>query len=124
SADGFQLELLDRTGGSFKDLDNAATRFVQALLEEPSIGFASNPFSTNFPQYELEINVPRAKEAGVPVNSILSTLQGYVGGFYAADFSRFGKQYRVYVQSLPEDRQSLADLDRIMVRNDLGQMSP
>ncbi len=124
SADGFQLELLDRTGGSFKDLDNAASRFVQALISDPSIAFASNSFSTSFPQYEMSINVPKAKEAGVPINSILSTMQGYVGGFYAADFSRFGKQYRVYVQSLPEDRQSQADLDRIMVRNDLGQMTP
>src|SRR5690606_21045302 len=88
------------------------------------IGFASNSFSTNFPQYELEVNVPKAKEAGVTVSSILSTLQGYIGGFYAADFSRFGKQYRVYIQSLPEDRRELADLDRIMVRNEEGQMAP
>jgi len=124
SADGFQLELLDRTGGSFKDLDNAATGFVQALIQEPSISFASNSFSTNFPQYEIELNVPKAKEAGVSVNSIFSTLQGYIGGFYAADFSRFGKQYRVYVQALPEDRRDQADLHKIMVRNDEGQMSP
>src|SRR5690606_21253809 len=44
--------------------------------------------------------------------------------FYAADFSRFGKQYRVYVQALPEDRRDLADLDRTMVRNDMGQLPP
>ncbi len=108
----------------FKDLDNAATGFVQALIQEPSISFASNSFSTNFPQYEIDLNVPKAKEAGVSVNSIFSTLQGYIGGFYAADFSQFGKQYRVYVQALPEDRKDQADLDRIMVRNDQGQMSP
>ena len=124
SSDGFSLELLDRRGGEFRELDQVATNFVQALLDDPSIGFASNSFSTNFPQYEMEINVPKAKEAGVAVNNILSTLQGYIGGFYAADFSRFGKQYRVYVQSLPEDRRELADLDRIMVRNEMGLMTP
>lgn len=124
SADGFQLEILDRSGGSFKHLDEVATNFVQKLMQEPSIAFASNSFSTNFPQYEIELNVPKAKEAGVPVNSILSTLQGYIGGFYAADFSRFGKQYRVYVQALPENRSELADLNQIMVRNSEGQMTP
>lgn len=124
AAEGFQLELLDRTGGSFKGLDEVATGFVQSLIQDPSISFASNSFSTNFPQYEIELNVPKAKEAGVPVNSILSTMQGYIGGFYAADFSRFGKQYRVYVQSLPEDRSTIDDLDRIKVRNDEGQMTP
>ena len=45
-----------------------------------------------------------AKNNGVDINSIFNTLQGYIGGIYAADFSRFGKQYRVYVQSRPSER--------------------
>src|SRR5690625_4151145 len=93
-------------------------------MGEPNIAFASNSFSTNFPQYEMDINVPKAKEAGVSVDDILTTLQGYIGGFYAADFSRFGKQYRVYVQAVPETRKNVDDLDRLMVRNADGQMSP
>lgn len=124
AAEGFQMELLDRTGGSFQDLDRVATEFVQSLIQKESVSFASNPFSTNFPQYEMEINVTKAKEAGVSVSSILSTLQGYIGGFYAADFSRFGKQYRVYVQSSPEGRRNPSDLDRMMVRNEDGKMTP
>ncbi|WP_236975878.1 efflux RND transporter permease subunit [Membranihabitans maritimus] len=123
-ADGFDVEVLDRTGGSFKNLDETATNFVQQLMQNPEIAFASNSFSTNFPQYQIDLNVAKAKEAGVSVSSILSTLQGYIGGFYAADFSRFGKQYRVFVQAPPEDRSTVADLDRMMVKNDQGQMSP
>lgn len=124
AAEGFQLELLDRTGGSFQHLDEVATEFVQELMKEPNIAFASNSFSTNFPQYEMDINVPKAKEAGVSIDDILTTLQGYIGGFYAADFSRFGKQYRVYVQAIPESRKTVDDLDRLTVRNAEGKMSP
>ena len=51
-------------------------------------------------------------------------LQGYIGSIFAADFSRYGKQYRVYIQGLPEDRASIEDLNSLYVRNDQGEMSP
>src|SRR5690554_8213551 len=72
----------------------------------------------------MNINIPKAKEVGVSISSILSTMQGYIGSFYAADFSRFGKQYRVYVQALPEDRATTSDLNSLFVRTQSGEMSP
>lgn len=124
AADGFQFELLDRSGGSFTDLNNETQSFLKELSKRPEIQYAQTSFSTGYPQYELQVDVPRTKEAGVSVNSILQTLQGYIGGIYTADFSRFGKQYRVYVQSLPKDRTDIADLNSIFVRNNQGEMAP
>lgn len=121
---GFEMKLLDRTGGSFSDLDAATRDYLGKLMERSEIEYAQTSFTTNYPQYEIELNVPKAKEAGVPISSIFSTLQGYIGGVYAADFSRFGKQYRVYVQALPEDRASKEDIDQLFVRNAAGQMAP
>src|SRR5690606_4941232 len=80
--------------------------------------------STNYPQLEMEINVPKAKEAGIGISDILSTLQGYIGGFYATDFSRFGKQYKVFVQSEPDDRKDQSSLNSMFVRNGNGEMAP
>jgi len=68
--------------------------------------------------------VPLAKEKGVDVSSIFSTLQGYIGGIYASDFSRFGKQFRVYIQALPEDRADVSALNSMYVRTDAGEMAP
>jgi len=51
-------------------------------------------------------------------------LQGYIGGVYASDFARFGKQFRVYIQSLPEDRADVDDLDKMYVRTNTGEMTP
>lgn len=124
TADGFQFELLDRSGGSFSDLDAEAQRFIARLAQDPAIQYAQTSFSTGYRQYEMDIDVPRAKEAGVNVGDIFTTLQGYVGGIYAADFSRFGKQYRVYVQALPDQRADIADLNSMYVRNAAGQMAP
>ncbi|NJY61345.1 efflux RND transporter permease subunit [Salinimicrobium sp. CDJ15-81-2] len=121
---GFEMQILDRSGGSFNDLDRAAQAYLMELMQRPEILYASTSFNTNYPQYEIDLNVPRAKEAGISVSSILGTLQGYIGSIYAADFARFGKQYRVFVQALPEDRATVDDLSSLFVRNDQGQMAP
>ncbi len=124
SSDGFSFQLLDRAAGDLKDLDKTASNFVNVLSQRPEISYASNSFSTNFPQLTLDIDVPKAKASGISVSDILSTMQGYIGGFYATDFSRFGKQYRVYVQAEPDDRQDIADLNSMFVRNKDGEMAP
>ncbi|MFI2741532.1 efflux RND transporter permease subunit [Zhouia sp. PK063] len=121
---GAEVNLLDQSGGSFSDLDKTNQQFIQALMKHPEVQFAQSSFNTRYPQYEMSINVPVAKEKGVPINSIFSTLQGYIGGLYASDFARFGKQYRVYIQSLPEDRASESDLNKLYVRTGDGQMAP
>lgn len=121
---GFELSVLDRLGGSFNDLDRVTRDFLGQLSQRPEIMYAQSSFNTKYPQYEIRLNVEKAKEAGVSINSIFSTLQGYIGGIYAADFSRFGKQYRVYVQALPEDRAVVGDLNALFVRNASGEMAP
>ncbi|NVK09735.1 MAG: efflux RND transporter permease subunit [Tenacibaculum sp.] len=124
SADGFEMRLLDRAAKPLTEMDATAKEFVGLLNQQPEIAYASNSFDTGFPQLELDINVERAKEAGVSTSSILSALQGYVGGNYAADFSRFGKQFRVFVQSLPEDRVNEESLNSMFIKTPSGEMTP
>ncbi|WP_417799684.1 efflux RND transporter permease subunit [Tenacibaculum sp.] len=124
SADGFEMRLLDRSAKPLTEMDATAKEFVGLLNQQPEIAFASNSFDTGFPQLELDINVERAKEAGVSTSAILSALQGYIGGNYAADFSRFGKQFRVFVQSLPEDRVNEASLNSMFIKTPSGEMTP
>lgn len=121
---GFEVNLLDKFGGEFIALDKANQEFSKALTKHPEIQYAQSSFTTKYPQYQMDINVPLAKEKGVPINSIFSTLQGYIGGVYASDFSRFGKQFRVYIQSLPADRADVNDLNGMYVRTNSGEMAP
>lgn len=121
---GFELKVLDRLGGDFNELDRVTKEYLGQLMQRPEILYAQSSFNTNYPQYEIMLNVPKAKEAGVSISSIFATLQGYIGGIYAADFSRFGKQYRVFVQALPIDRASTQDLNAMFVRNSQGEMAP
>jgi HAE1 family hydrophobic/amphiphilic exporter-1 len=121
---GFEMTVLDRLGGNFTELDRVTQDYLRQLMQRPEILYAQTAFNTKFPQYEIDLNVAKAKEAGVSVSSIFGTLQGYIGGIYAANFSRFGKQYRVYVQALPQDRATPDDLNSLFVRNNAGQMAP
>ena len=124
SSDGFSAVLLDKSGGSLNQLDGVAKEYIGALMERPEIQFAQTSFNTNYPQYEMVIDVPRAKETGVSVSDILSAMQGYIGGVYAADFTKYGKQFRVMVQAFPDARNEPSDLSSIFVKTASGQMAP
>lgn len=124
NSSGFEMQLLDKTGGSYKDFGSTVDKFMEQLNKRPEIMYAATPFNTNLPQYEVKVDVARCKEAGIEVNSLLRTMQGYLGGIYASDFNRFGKQYKVLLQSNPNYRAEEADLNKIFVRNNKGAMAP
>lgn len=121
---GFEFELQDQKGGTIDELNGVSQKFLAALNERPEIQFASTSFSPNYPQYQIDLDVPSIKRAGLNVRDVLSTLQGYYGGVYASDFNRFGKQYRVVYQAEPEFRADVESFNKIMVRNDKGEMAP
>ena len=124
ASSGVEVNLLDRSGGNFKDLDQANQEFMQNIMSHPEVQYAQSAFNTNYPQYQMDINIPLAKQTGVTISDIFATIQGYVGGIYAADFSRFGKQYRVYIQAYPEERADKDDLNKMFIRTNTGDMSP
>jgi HAE1 family hydrophobic/amphiphilic exporter-1 len=121
---GFELKLEDKTGGDILQFEQNARQFLAALSQRPEIQYAITSFNANFPQYQVEVNVARSKQSGIAVNAVLAAMQGYVGGYYASDFNRFGKQYRVMVQSEPKYRGNPEDLNNIFVRASNGQMAP
>jgi len=124
ASSGVEVNLLDQSGGDFAELDQVNQEFISKLTQRPEFQYAQSSFSTKYPQYKLDINMELAKDYGVNVNTIFNTLQGYIGSIYAADFSRFGKQYRVYIQSLPFDRAEKQDLGNMYVPTKNGEMAP
>ncbi len=120
---GFELNLQDKTGGDLNDFYAVAQDFLAALNARPEIAAAQTSFSPVFPQYMIDIDAAKCKQAGLSPNDILVTLQGYYGGLYASNFNRFGKLYRVMIQANPESRANLETLNRVMVRNG-NEMAP
>ncbi|MDD3722305.1 MAG: efflux RND transporter permease subunit [Lutibacter sp.] len=117
SSDGFEFKLQNKGDDSWTEMGNVSGQFLQELNKRPEIQYAMTSFNPNFPQYQLDINIEKIKDAGLSMSEIFNTLQGYYGGLYTTDFNRFGKQYRVMIQAKPEDRATPETLNNIFVRN-------
>ncbi|MGJ1206006.1 efflux RND transporter permease subunit [Sphingobacterium lactis] len=121
---GIEMVLQDRLGGDIRDFDVLADSFINKLNELPEIGNAYTSFKSTFPQYEVNIDVVKAKSLGVSINSLMSTIRLYFARVQASDFSRFGRQYRVYVQSDFDFRTDPESFNSIFVKNNNGEMVP
>ncbi len=121
---GFEFQLQDRSGGDIPTFFKVNGAFLAELAKRPEIQYASTAFNPNFPQYQIDVNVAKVKDAGFTVNDVLSTMQGYYGGVYASNFNQFGKQYRVMYQAEPAFRANPEGLNAIFVRNAKGAMAP
>jgi HAE1 family hydrophobic/amphiphilic exporter-1 len=124
SGNGFSFELQDKGGHTSAEMYKVSTDFLEALNKRKEIQNANTPFNPNFPQYQVDVNVAKCKEAGIEVTSVINTLQGYYGGLYASNFNQFGKQYRVMVQADYAYRNNPEGLNKIFVRNSSGTMAP
>lgn len=122
-SNGFQINLQDKTGGSIESFYKIAQDFIAHLNERPEITQAQTSFRPNYPQYMIDIDAAECMKAGLTPNDILTTLQGYYGGLYASNFNRFGKLYRVMIQSERSERTNLESLKKIKVRNG-NEMAP
>ncbi len=118
-----ELKMQDKTGGDINQFFAVVQAFIGQLMQQPEIQVAYTTFNPTFPQYMLDIDAAKCKQAGISPQTILSTLQGYYGGMYVSNFNRFGKIYRVMMQANPEARISPETLKNVKVRNG-AEMAP
>ncbi|MDE7407877.1 MAG: efflux RND transporter permease subunit, partial [Muribaculaceae bacterium] len=95
---GFEIKMQDKTGGDINEFFAVVQSFLGQLNQQPEIQMAYTTFNPTFPQYIVDIDAAKAKQAGISPQTILTTLQGYYGGMYVSNFNRFGKIYRVMMQ--------------------------
>ena len=124
NSSGFEMRLLDKTGGSLENLQKVADVFVEELNKRPEIVNAFTTFNARFPQFVLHIDGEKAAQKGVTAENAMSTLQTLIGSEYATNFIRFGQMYKVMVQALPEYRAQPDDLMKLYIKNDAGKMVP
>lgn len=117
ATNGFEIKMQDKTGGDINEFFNVVQTFLGALNQQPEIMTAYTTFNPTFPQYLVDVDAAKCKQAGISPQAVLTTLQGYYGGMYVSNFNRFGKLYRVMMQASPEARVSPETLNNIKMRN-------
>jgi len=123
ATNGVSMVMQDKTGGSLNDFFNVTQNYLAELNKRPEIQMAMTSYNPNYPQYMVNVDVAKCKQAGISPSTILITLQGYYGGLYASNFNAYGKLYRVMVQGDVDSRRDINGLSNIYVRAN-GEMVP
>lgn len=121
---GFSLQLEDKGGHSTEEFYKVAQSFLGALNKRPEIQYAVTAYNPNFPQYLLDVDVAKCKDAGVLVTDVLFAMQVYFGSFYVSNFNEFGQQYEVIIQADTNYRTNPDRLNLVSVKTNTGAMSP
>ncbi|MFA8019350.1 multidrug efflux RND transporter permease subunit [Bremerella cremea] len=121
---GFTIEVQQRGGGTVNELAEATQKFLTAANQNPELTGLNATLRVTLPQVYVDLNREKTRMMGVHLADVFEPMQAYFGSLYVNDFNRFGRIWRVQVQAEPEVRRSPTDIERIYVRNDLGQMVP
>lgn len=122
---GVELKLQDRAGsGDLNKFYDITTNFVAKMQQRKEVMMAMSNFNPNFPQKQIEADIPKIKAAGLTLNQIMNTMQVYIGSAYISTFNLYGKQFRVMVQADPKYRTKLDDLSGLFVQTASGDMAP
>jgi hydrophobic/amphiphilic exporter-1 (mainly G- bacteria), HAE1 family len=124
AAGGFSMMLQDRSGGSVEFLAQNVGKFLGAASKRPELVGVRPNFSPGVPQIFAEVDKEKALKLGVPLTEVYGALQTFLGGSYINDFTRFGRQWRVFAQAAPEFRSKVEDLKQFYVRNSKNEMVP
>ena len=119
-----ELYVEDYGGGSVAKLKSVSDDFMKALEARPEIEEVYSPYEVNYPQYTVTVNASLCKRYGVEPASVLSVLNGYIGGNYASQFNSFGKLYHVMLQADPGLRMNKDDLNNILIVTEKGAYTP
>ncbi|SKB61664.1 hydrophobic/amphiphilic exporter-1, HAE1 family [Sphingobacterium nematocida] len=125
AAGGFELRLLDKEGnGDFQKMEKISRDFVAELNKQPELSSVFTFYNASFPQYMLNIDNDIAQQKGVTIENAMNTLSTLIASNYETNFIKFGRQYKVMVQALPEYRALPEDILKLYVKNDKEEMVP
>lgn len=121
---GFEMYLQDRSGGSIDDLYSMTMKLVNAANQRPELQGVRTTFDPNVPKYDFQVDRTKARAMDVPINTIYDALSATFGNIYINDFTLYGRNYQVKIQSEGEFRKSADDIKQVFVRSDSGKMIP
>jgi multidrug efflux pump len=121
---GFKLQIEDTAGLGYEALDRATKDFLAKAATAPELAGLFSGYSINVPQLYADIDRAKARQLGVAVSDVFSTLQIYLGSVYVNDFNKFGRTYSVRVQADASFRSRADDIGFLKVRSSSGEMVP
>ncbi len=101
-----------------------AGNLMAAANARPELTNARTIFDADIPRYHARVDREKAREMGVPINQVFETMQSTFGALYVNDFTLFGRNWQVNLQSEKDFRSRPEDLNKVFVRSVHGEMLP
>ncbi len=124
TAGGFKIILQDRGDNGLPALQENADKVVAAGAADPRLQGVFTSFRADTPWLELVVNRTQAKDKGVSIDDLRTTLESTLGPYYINDFNRFGRTWQVNVQAQESFRDGTNGISQLKVRNGQGGMVP
>jgi hydrophobe/amphiphile efflux-1 (HAE1) family protein len=123
---GFEFEVEDLTGKGAIALDAATQALLAEARKQPELDARQllTTFGTSTPELEFKLDREKAKELGLSLSDVFTTMQVYLGSLYVNDFNLFGRTFHVIVQAESNARSDPLDFAHIFVRTAAGGVLP
>lgn len=107
-------------GSSYEELVQWRDIYLDKIKNYPGLVNVDYDYKETKPQYLVEVDKSRAASLGISSEVIGRTLETMLGSRKVTTYIDRGEEYDVILQSKPEDRRSVIDLDNIYVRSSLS----
>ena len=121
---GFKMMLEDRGNLGYDALYKATQAMQAKAWADPRLQGVFSSYQINVPQLFADVDRVKAKQLGVPLQTIYQTLQVNLGSLYVNDFNQFGRTYQVRVQADAQFRSQPEQIAQLKVRSSSGEMIP
>jgi len=121
---GFDAYLQNRGEGDVKALAAMTEKLVAEASKNPVLGRVATTFGANVPQLRIDLDRAKAKALGVAISDVYDAMQATFGAYYVNDFNKFGRTFKVQIQSEADFRDRPEDLRDVFVRSSKGEMIP
>ena len=118
------LYLMNLGGEDVNTMGERANEFLAACRKRPEIGMLYTTLNTNTPMYQFEVDREKAQSLNVPVSTVYSALQAFLGGNEINDINNFGRTWKVVMQADEKYRTGIEDMRYFFVRSNDGKSIP
>ena len=108
-------------GYDFAVTDAVAAELAERLRKSPSCSEANISRGDYIPEIQIEFDREKLALNGLNVTTVSGYLRNRVNGSVASYFREDGDEYDIRVRYAPEFRESIEDIENIIVYNNLGK---
>jgi HAE1 family hydrophobic/amphiphilic exporter-1 len=122
---GFTMQVELRDGSfDYEKLSRVTDTIIEEAESQSALQRLVTSFRADVPQLRVTVDRSKAESLKVSVGDVFSTVASYVGSSYVNQFNKFGRTFQVYVQADSQFRLLPADILKIYVRSQDGNMVP